>query len=348
MGELLTIDDLVRETGLEESLIRFYESEYAARLPAAVERGGAVLFRPETVTVLRQLHARHAGTEIEAPPERERFARVIAVTSGKGGVGKSNIALNLAVEFQRRGHMALVVDADLGMANIHLLAGVQPVNTLNDYVTRDIAASEVITDGPEGVGIVAGASGILPMADAGLAARRRMLEVLADMERAADIVMVDTAAGMGAGVRDFLRAADEVIFVLTPELTSLADAYGLLKALRREGFKAPCHVLVNMAASLRQAAGVAVRFAQCAEQFLAVKINNIGYVLKDSAVSAALAARRPYTVNAPKAKASRNTANIAAALLRGGDSAQRTSSAFSRYLRLVAEAARAANGHTHE
>lgn len=341
MAALLTIDDLVRETGLEESLIRFYESEYAHRLPPTVERGGAVLFRPEAVAALREIH--HGGAQAPSPEpaagHEPRRARVLAVTSGKGGVGKSNIALNLAVACQRRGCMAIVIDADPGMANIHLLAGIQPAHTLHDYATCDLAASEVITAGPEGVGIIAGGSGILALADAAAPARARMLGVLAELERAADIIIVDTAAGMGAGVREFLRAADDVVFVLTPELTSLADAYGLLKGVSREGLSGTCHSIVNMAASLKQAAGVAVRFSRCAEQFLAVKVENIGYILKDSSVAAALANRRPFTVHAPAARASKNIANIAAAILRAKGDAPRPTSAFSRYRRLLAAAA---------
>jgi len=114
-----------------------------------------------------------------------------------------------------------------------------------------------------------------------------------------------------------------------------ADAYGLLKSLHQEGFSRPLYSVVNMAASLQQAAAAAVRFSKCARQFLAVSVNNIGYILKDSTVGAALAARRPYTVHAPQARASRNTANIAASLLKIEDTTIRTASAFSRYLNVL-------------
>jgi flagellar biosynthesis protein FlhG len=341
MEELLTIETVVNRTGLEESLIRFYESEYSGRLPDKVLRGDTLFFTPPAVEALLQVHHRHTG---HAPGEGEAqalagkgYARVIAVTSGKGGVGKSNVALNLAIAFQRLGKMALVLDADLGMANIHLLAGIQPAYSLKDLLNAELAVSELITQGPEGIGIVAGGSGIIAMADSTASQRRQLLDALERMESHADIIMVDTAAGMGAGVRDFLLAADEVLFVLTPDITSLADAYGLLKALHAKNFDRPLYSVVNMAGSLKQAAEVAIRFSNCARQFLGVTIGNIGYILRDATVGAATVRRTPYLVFDPQAKVSRNTHSIATALLKTADDTIRMNSAFRRYQNLIRE-----------
>ncbi|NOX26260.1 MAG: AAA family ATPase, partial [Deltaproteobacteria bacterium] len=252
---LLTISELTDATGLEESLIRFYESEYGGQLPEKILRGNGLFFQSQAVAVFQNLHARHGGGPArEAEPEDgPDYARVIAVSSGKGGVGKSNLALNLAIEMQRFGRMSLVLDADLGMANIHLLAGIQPRNSLTDLIKAQLPISDLISEGPAGVGIITGGSGVLALADSTAAQRRQMLAALEIMEKNAQVIIVDTAAGMGAGVRDFLRAADEIILVLTQDLTSLADAYGLLKALRQEGCAKPVYSVINMAASLRQA-----------------------------------------------------------------------------------------------
>jgi len=338
---LLTIEALVTRTGLEESLIRYYESEYAQNLPDKVLRGDTMFFSEAAVDIFLKIHARHGGSTTEdgeaAADSGKRYARVIAVTSGKGGVGKSNVALNLAIAFQQMGKMALVLDADLGMANIHLLAGIQPAYSLKDLLRLDLEPSDLITQGPEGIGIVAGGSGVIALADSSAGQRRQLLETLEKMERHADIVMVDTAAGMGSGVRDFLMAADEVIFVLTPDLTSLADAYGLLKALHAKEFNRPLYLVVNMATSLKQAADVAIRFSNCARQFLGVDIDNIGYILRDATVGAATVRRTPYLVFDPLAKVSRNTLAIARALLRSGDGAIRLNSAFKRYQNLIRE-----------
>lgn len=336
----LTIETLVARTGLEESQIRFYESEYGERLPEKVLRGDTLFFSPAAVAALQQVHSRHlalAGGDEAVSDDDGGYARVIAVTSGKGGVGKTNVALNLAIAFQRLGKMALVLDADLGMANIHLLAGIQPAYSLKDLLRAELAISDLITQGPEGIGIVAGGSGVIALADSTPAQRRELLLALERMERHAEVIMVDTAAGMGAGVRDFLLAADEVIFVLTPDLTSLADAYGLLKALHAREFDRPLYSVVNMAASLKQAAEVAIRFSNCARQFLGVTVDNIGYILRDATVGAATVRRTPYLVFDPKAKVSRNTTAIANALLRGrgSDDTVRLHSAFKRYLNLI-------------
>ncbi len=328
-------------TGLEESLIRFYESEYGQHLPDKVLRGDTLFFTEPAVEALLKVHSRHqsraADGEGQAEDGARGYARVIAVTSGKGGVGKSNVALNLAIAMQRLGKMALVLDADLGMANIHLLAGIQPAYSLKDLLRGDLEISELITQGPEGIGIVAGGSGVIALADSTPAQRRQLLDALERMERHADVIMVDTAAGMGAGVRDFLMAADEVIFVLTPDLTSLADAYGLLKALHAKEFDRPLYSVVNMAGTLKQAADVAIRFSNCARQFLGVNIDNIGYILRDATVGAATVRRTPYLVFDPQAKVSRNTVSIANALLRSGDESIRLNSAFKRYLNLIRE-----------
>lgn len=336
MDEMLTIEAIVARTGLEESLIRYYESEYGQRLPDKVLRGDTMFFTEPAVDAFIKIHARHAGLSGESNSDK-RYARVIAITSGKGGVGKSNLALNLAIAMQRLGKMALVLDADLGMANIHLLAGIQPAYSLKDLIRTDLEVSELITAGPEGIGIVAGGSGIIALADSTAMQRRQLLDGLEKMERHADVVIVDTAAGMGAGVRDFLMAADEVLFVLTPDITSLADAYGLLKALHSRDFDRPLYSVVNMATSLKQAAEVAIRFANCAQQFLGVSIGNIGYMLRDGTVGAATVRRTPYIVFDPLSKVGRNTTAIATALLRSQDDTLQLNSAFRRYQNLIRE-----------
>jgi len=340
MKQFLSITELAAATGLEESLIRFYESEYAGQLPEKILRGNSLFFHPQAIAAFQNVHARHgerSGSGDGAVVERHGYARVIAVSSGKGGVGKSNLALNLAIEFQRLGKMALVLDADLGMANIHLLAGIQPRYTLKDLIDTQLPVSDLIADGPAGVGIIPGGAGILALADSTASERRRMLSAMEVMEQNAQVIVVDTAAGMGVGVRDFLKAADEIILVLTQDLTSLADAYGLLKALQQEGLSRPVYSVVNMAISLKQAAGVAVRFANCASQFLGLQVQNVGYVMRDSSVGAATARRTPLNVFAPNAKASKNIHNIAVALLRTGDEKIKMNSAFQRYMNLLKE-----------
>lgn len=346
MSRLLSIEEVAQETNLEESQLRFYESEYRDALPAKVRRGGALLFAEGAVAAFRGIHARHLGGDPRpaAAHQPSRYARVIAITSGKGGVGKSNLALNLAIEFQRLGKMAVVLDADLGLANIHLLAGLTPNRGVKELLRAGSKISEVLTPGPEGIAIVSGGSGIISLADSSPLDRLLLVNALAELEQAADLILVDTAAGMGAGVRDFLLAADEVLFVLTPDITSLADAYGLLKALHQQGFRLPIHVVVNMVQTIQQAADVARRFESCARQFLGLAVNCLGYLLRDSTVGLAIARRQPYTVLRPEARVSKNTRALAAALLPQERPETRQYSAFKRYQTLLRERQAAAPG----
>ena len=340
-GQTLSIEELSRETGLEESSIRYYESEYGAQLPEKLLRGGSLFFTPEAVKIFLDIHARHSVGDIQDLPSKStnRYARVIAVTSGKGGVGKTNIALNLAIELQRLGKMSLVLDADMGMANVHLLAGVTPERDIMSVLTSGASISEIIQEGPEGIGIIPGGGGIAKLADSTKHERSQILKALEDVERAAEVILLDTGAGMSSAVRDFLVSADDVLFVLTPDITSLADAYGLLKVLHSERSlegRSVCSV-VNMVHSLKEAADVAQRFAGCARQFLGLEVTNVGYIMKDATVGAASFRRTPYSVFRPMARVSINTRNVAKALLQGEQPDIRLSSSFGRYLKLIQE-----------
>ena len=338
MNELLSIDEISRRTGLEESLLRFYESEYPSELPEKILHGDRFVFGAGAIDAFLRLHARHrkAGNGTNAEQTAGSYARVIAVTSGKGGVGKTNIALNLAIELQRLGKMCLVLDADMGMANVHLLSGLLPKHDIMKVVSDSLPLSDIIMEGPEGVGLIPGGSGTIALADADRHARMKIVRALEEIERHADIIVVDTGAGMGRGVRDFLASADELLFVLTPDITSLADAYGLLKALHGENLgERPVYSVVNMVDTLKQAADTSQRFSLCARQFLDRRVESLGYLVKDSTVGAATVRRTPYSVFNPQARISKNTRNIAINLIKNEQPELRVSSAFGRYRNLL-------------
>ncbi|MBU0728424.1 MAG: AAA family ATPase [Proteobacteria bacterium] len=336
MKELLSITEISRATGLEESLLRFYESEYSHRLPDKILHGDSLVYSADAVQAFKQIHALHAPDKKNVPESANRYARVIAVTSGKGGVGKTNIALNLAIEFQRQGSMSLILDADMGMANIHLLAGLNPGRGLADVINSGVDIADIIAPGPEGIGIIPGGGGILSLSDSTRGERMEIMRSLERVERQADIILVDTGAGMGPSVRDFLMCADEILFVLVPEITSLADAYGLLKSLHREKMRqCKLYSVINMVQTLKQAVDIATRFSLCADEFLGRKVENVGYIMRDSAIGAATARRTPFSVFKPQARASRNIHNIAKVLLANEMPELLASSAFRRYMRAV-------------
>lgn len=339
MSQLLSIEDISRKTGLEESLLRFYESEYPDDIPKKILRGNALSFDPKAIESFEKIHAFHTskpqGRAVSI--KKAKYGRVIAVTSGKGGVGKTNVALNLAIEMQRFNKTCVLLDADMGMANVHLLAGLDPKHDILEIISSNKDVSELILEGPEGIGVIPGGGGILALADSSHYDRMKIVQALKEVEKETDILLVDTGAGMGNSVRDFLVSADEVIFVLTPDITSLADAYGLLKALHNEKSFSdrPIYTVVNMAQTLKHAAQVALRFSSCAQQFLGREVKNLGYILKDSTVGAATARRTPYSVFRPQARASINTRNLAISLLRDENPELRISSAFSRYMNMI-------------
>ncbi|MCK5436880.1 MAG: AAA family ATPase [Desulfobulbaceae bacterium] len=304
-------------------------------------RGDTLVFDSSAVEAFKHIHDGHGGGHSgdERISKGLRFARVIAVTSGKGGVGKTNISLNLAIELQRLGRMCVVLDADMGLANVHLLAGINPRLDIMNVISENRNISEIITAGPEGIGIIPGGAGMLALADSSSRDRKKIVKSLKRVEEAADIIIVDTGAGMGPSVRDFLSCADELLFVLTSDITSLADAYALLKVIPRNGDLGvrPVYSVVNMVGTLKQASDVSVRFSSCARQFLGREIQHLGYILRDSTVGAATAQRTPYTVFNPQAKVSINTRNIAAALLKKEMPEIRLSSSFNRYMNMIQE-----------
>ncbi len=338
MNELLSIEEISRRTGLEESLLRFYESEYPAELPEKILHGDRFVFGAGAIEAFLRLHAKHqaATTESVETQAAGSYARVIAVTSGKGGVGKTNIALNLAIELQRLGKMCPGARCRHGHGQCpsairpaaqarHHEGGQRFAAAVRDYHGRAGG------DRPHPWG-----SGTVALADADRQTRMKIIRALEEIERRADIIVVDTGAGMGSGVRDFLISADELLFVLTPDLTSLADAYGLLKALHGENLsQRPLYSVVNMVETLRQAADVAQRFSLCAHQFLDRRVESIGYLLKDSSVGAATARRTPYAVFNPHSRISKNTRNIAISLVKNEQPELRLSSAFGRYRNLL-------------
>ena len=158
-------------------------------------------------------------------------ARVIAVTSGKGGVGKSSVSINLAVQFTQMGKKVIILDADFGLANIEVMFGVIPKYNLSDLMVSGREISEIITEGPEGIKFISGGSGIAKLVNPDKEQVKRLVNKMSELENMADVIIIDTGAGISSTVMEFLVASPETIIVTTPEPTSITDSYALLKAL---------------------------------------------------------------------------------------------------------------------
>jgi flagellar biosynthesis protein FlhG len=244
-----------------------------------------------------------------------RVARTIAVTSGKGGVGKSNLVANLAIGIARLGKSVLVLDADLGLANLDVLLGVRPQHTLYHVFqgTKDIL--DVIIAGAPGVKFIAGGSGMRELADIDEDRRNAFLAGLKRLEAYTDVVLIDTGAGLSSNVMGFVTAADEVLVVTTPEPTAMADAYGIVKTLAAETDPFPrVGLVVNRVRTPEEGALVAGRIFKVSKQFLEVGVQYVGYVLDDPNVPRAVKSQRPFMSLYPNTAASACVSNLVARL----------------------------------
>lgn len=242
-------------------------------------------------------------------------ARVITVTSGKGGVGKSSAAINLALCFRRLGKKVIILDADFGLANIEVMFGVIPQYNLSDIMFRGKELKDIIMQGPEGVGFISGGSGIAKLVNLDNEQIKRLVYKLTELERLADVIIIDTGAGIAPSVLEFVAASAEVILVTTPEPTSITDAYALLKALNMfPGFDkndTQIKVLCNRVNSTGEGKNLFEKLNMVVSRFLNINLTMLGCVPMDSAVTKAVMKQKPVSIMYPNAPSARAFAEIA-------------------------------------
>ena len=240
-----------------------------------------------------------------------RRAPIIAVTSGKGGVGKTTVAVNLAVKLSQMGRRIVLIDVDLGTANADVLCNLAPTDTLAHVVAGRRSLAEALVEAPGGFRMAVGASGLAQMAALNEVERQRLLEQIASLRSDADLILVDTGAGVGPNVLHFAAAADQVLVVATPEPTSITDAYAVMKTIvrRREG--ADFALLVNMVRDDAEARSVFERVSACCRKFLGFVPRYAGHVVSDPRVPASIRRRRPFVIDAPSTDASASIAQLA-------------------------------------
>ena len=251
---------------------------------------------------LRQLMTNRSS---QKPGNNGKKTRIIAVSSGKGGVGKTNLSINIALAYAQLGKRVIVMDADLGLANVNVILGIIPKYNLYHLIRKQKNMKDIILDTDYGIQIVAGASGFSKIANLSDEERENFIEELSDLSTA-DIIIIDTSAGVSNNVLDFIAAADDAIIITTPEPTAITDAYGIIKIIATEvdylnlGLK----LVVNRVKSVTQGKKVAERVINIAGQFLNLKIDYLGYVYEDVAVSQAVLRQKPFIIVEPKGKAS--------------------------------------------
>lgn len=239
-------------------------------------------------------------------------ATTLAVTSGKGGVGKTSLATNLGIALARAGQRVCLLDADMGLANVNILLGLRPERTLEDVFTGDAALAEVLLDAPEGLRIVPAASGLERLSRrAEPDDQARIVRELEQLEREFDYLLIDTPAGIGAGTLSFLQACDAVLLTITTEPTSLTDAFTMLKTLRRRRYGGGLSVMVNMVPADEDGERLFRRFDAACQRHLGLELHYLGHVGMDRAVTSAVLRQKPLLLSSPQAPAARQVAELA-------------------------------------
>ena len=243
------------------------------------------------------------------------LSRVITITSGKGGVGKSNLAINLAISLSRLGKKVVVLDADFGLANIEVMLGIRPQYNLSDLMFRGKSLSEIITKGPENVGFISGGSGIREMTNLTKDQLANLSARLSELDRQADVVIIDTGAGISENVMEFVMSSAEVLLVATPEPTSITDAYALLKTLDRqpEFTREHCHIklIANKVNDEQSGKELFEKLSVVADKFLNISLEYMGAVPTDGNINKAVMKQQPLSIAFPKSQASRAIDDIA-------------------------------------
>jgi len=274
------------------------------------------VFMSDQAEGLRELIKAKAGEKPSSVAADARpAARSIVFTSGKGGVGTSNLALNLAIALGDAGLRVVLVDADLGLANLDLLCGLTPRMDLGDLLTGEGSLADALIDGPAGIRLLPGAHGARTLLDVLGDGPRRIVGEMASLDSQADFVVVDAGSGLGPAIGTIAGAADEVVVVTTPEPTSMADAQAAIHRLRRLSTAPRLSLVVNQANSAAEAADVLERLTSGSRQFLGAVVHPLGHVRSDPRVAAAVRERRPFLVSSPGGLAARGVRRLARSLL---------------------------------
>lgn len=248
-------------------------------------------------------------------------ARVITVTSGKGGVGKSNLAVNLAVQLRKLGQSVIIFDADFGMANVEVMYGVIPQYTLSDLIYKGKSIREIISKGPMDIGFISGGSGIIGLNNLTRDQIMYLVKCISELNELADVVIIDTGAGISDQVLEFVMASPEVLLVCTPEPSSLTDSYSLLKAVyKNPAFserETTIHIVANKAMSVEDGRIVYEKLKSVVERFLNGKVNYLGMVPADLSLEKAVRAQKTVSLFDPKSNSAQAYEILAKNLVQG-------------------------------
>lgn len=246
-------------------------------------------------------------------------SRVIAVTSGKGGVGKTTLSVNLAIELSRLGKKVVIFDADFGLANVEVMLGIRPKYNLLDLIHNKMSMKDIITNCPNGIGFISGGSGVSELALLDNASIKLLISELVKLDQMYDVVIIDTGAGITDSVMEFVMMSPEVLLVVTPEPTSITDAYSLLKVLRRKEDFNPLFktisVVSNRVTSNGEGREIFTKIDTVSSKFLNTKLKFLGSVIQDKNASLAIIEQKPVVLAYPTSTVSKSISNLAKVIL---------------------------------
>jgi len=242
---------------------------------------------------------------------KPRPVKVIAVTGGKGGIGKSNVAVNLSVALAKSGRRVMLMDADLGLANIDVLLGLSPRYNLSHVVNGDVSLEEILVEGPEGILIVPASSGMKRMAELSPAENMGLIHAFSELSHDIDYLIIDTAAGIADSVINFSRAAREVLAVVCDEPSSITDAYALIKVLSRDYGVQRVHVVANMTRDPQQGQLLFEKLLRVCDKYLDLTLTYLGAVPMDERLREAVQRQRAVVSLYPGSPSSKSLMNLA-------------------------------------
>jgi len=250
----------------------------------------------------------------EEQENKNTSTKLITVTSGKGGVGKSNFVVNLAIVLQNKGKRVLIFDADLGMGNDDVLMGIYPKHNIFDIIFNDLQIKDVIIEGTNGVSLIPAGSALSKAQDLEESHKKIFLEKLDTLDEY-DYILMDTGAGANKDVLSFIAASEELIIITTPEPTSITDGYSLIKAIDHYKLKTNAKIIVNKAFTKEEGDETYHRFDRAVSKFLKIDIEYLGCILDDKKLVQSVRQQKPFVVLYPNCDAAKNIENIAMKLI---------------------------------
>lgn len=276
---------------------------------------------------LRKLMNDSNKENVFLPEEKKTKARakIISISSGKGGVGKTSFAINFAISLSRLGYKIAIIDADIGLSNIEILSGININYSISDIMFSNKSIFDISATGPEGIKIISGGSGFKEFKLFKEDNFLKLIEEIEKLQATVDYIIIDTGAGISETVIDFVMTTEEVILVCTPDPTSLMDSYILIKALLNNGFTGKINLMSNFVNSRKEGTEIFNKLQSTVESFLKFEINYLGYVEKSNLVSNSIKRQVPFIVSNPNSGISKKINIMAMNFIEGNDSIEETS-----------------------